>query len=196
MTCKARESVAVVAAAPKSVSDRHQTSVEIIDGEIVVKAVVEEERGVEETAEKETMSMTTSRSFTNRSSTERWGLEETRRFYLGLQQFGTDFSLMQSLFPGRTQRELKNKYRREERHHGHLVALALDAPRQATDFVAVPLLLRDGGGFDARHRRRSPEEEKADEVSPPPPPASGVVVVGPPSVFDASADDEADLVSL
>lgn len=67
----------------------------------------------------------------SRRMSERWGLEETRRFYAALQQCGTDFTLMQSLFPGRSQRELKKKYHREDRFHPSLVAMALE-PRAAS----------------------------------------------------------------
>lgn len=74
----------------------------------------------------------------SRRGGERWGLEETRRFYAALQQCGTDFTLMQSLFPNRTQRELKRKYHREEREHAPLVALALGlAAPLATDVAVV-----------------------------------------------------------
>jgi hypothetical protein len=52
-------------------------------------------------------------SFTDRTRTERWGIEETRRFYRGLQQCGTDFTFMLTQFPGRTQKQLKNKFRKE-----------------------------------------------------------------------------------
>ena len=61
----------------------------------------------------------------SRVQTERWGLEETKKFYEALQRFGTDFTLMQSAFPGRTQRQLKNKFKKEEKAHRALVTLAL-----------------------------------------------------------------------
>ena len=59
------------------------------------------------------------------SRCERWGLEETRRFYSALRQYGTDFTSMQSMFPGRNQRQLKNKYRKEQNDHSALVERAL-----------------------------------------------------------------------
>ena len=64
-------------------------------------------------------------NYTTRCHTERWGLEETRRFYSAVQQCGTDFTLMQSLFPSRNQRQLKRKYKMEEKNHPHLVSMAL-----------------------------------------------------------------------
>ena len=66
---------------------------------------------------------------------ERWSLEETRRFYDALRRFGTDFTMMLTAFPGRTKRQLKNKYKQESRTQSALVSLALDASI-ATDLTA------------------------------------------------------------
>jgi len=55
----------------------------------------------------------------------RWSLEETQRFYKALSQVGTDFSLMLPLFPTRIRRELKAKFKREEKLHRSLVEKAL-----------------------------------------------------------------------
>jgi hypothetical protein len=64
-----------------------------------------------------------------------WDLEETRRFYDALRRFGTDFTMMLTAFPGRTQRQLKNKYKQESRTQSSLVSMALDASI-ATDLTA------------------------------------------------------------
>lgn len=56
---------------------------------------------------------------------ERWTLEDTQRFYMALSQVGTDFSLMGPLFPSRKRRELKAKFKREEKLHRSLVEKAL-----------------------------------------------------------------------
>lgn len=55
----------------------------------------------------------------------RWSLEETQKFYKALSQVGTDFSLMLPLFPKRARRELKAKFKREEKLHRDLVEKAL-----------------------------------------------------------------------
>ena len=82
----------------------------------MVAGQVDEESGVTSTYS----------SFTDRTRTERWGIEETRRFYAGLQQCGTDFTLMLTQFPGRTQKQLKNKFRKETKERPDLVDAALD----------------------------------------------------------------------
>lgn len=57
-----------------------------------------------------------------------WSVQETVRFYKALQSIGTDFSLMQSLFPSRSRVDLKTKYKREEKINGHLIEKALRFP--------------------------------------------------------------------
>lgn len=42
-----------------------------------------------------------------------------------MQQFGTDLSLIQQLFPGRTRRQLKLKYKKEERKNPFMLHDAL-----------------------------------------------------------------------
>ncbi|EAR98525.2 Myb-like DNA-binding domain protein (macronuclear) [Tetrahymena thermophila SB210] len=53
--------------------------------------------------------------------TKKWSDEETLRFFKGLQVFGTDFSLIQKLFPYRTRAQIKNKFRKEEKENSKLV---------------------------------------------------------------------------
>ncbi|PFX14927.1 2-hydroxyacylsphingosine 1-beta-galactosyltransferase [Stylophora pistillata] len=50
---------------------------------------------------------------------------KTQKFYMALSQVGTDFSLMTPLFPNRTRRELKAKFKREEKQHRTLIEKAL-----------------------------------------------------------------------
>ncbi|KAI3942386.1 hypothetical protein MKW92_031077 [Papaver armeniacum] len=56
-------------------------------------------------------------TFMNRTSTERWSKLDTDLFYEGIQQFGTDFTLIQQLFPGRARAQVKSKYKKEEQQH-------------------------------------------------------------------------------
>ncbi|XP_024401733.1 uncharacterized protein [Physcomitrium patens] len=54
-------------------------------------------------------------SYSNRTPVERWKQEDTDLFYKALEQFGTDFELIQNLFPGRTRKQVKSKFKNEER---------------------------------------------------------------------------------
>lgn len=60
--------------------------------------------------------------------TKDWTREETLRFYKALNTIGTDFTLMCDLFPRRTRRELKMKFKKEERMNRLLVDKALMQP--------------------------------------------------------------------
>lgn len=64
-------------------------------------------------------------TYLKRRKVMRWSLEETQTFYKALSQVGTDFGLMLPLFPGRKRRELKAKFKREEKLHRDLVDKAL-----------------------------------------------------------------------
>lgn len=54
-----------------------------------------------------------------------WPKWETLKFYKALNTVGTDFLLMQSLFPTRTRQELKKKYKKEEKLNQRLIEKAL-----------------------------------------------------------------------
>ncbi|KAJ6716673.1 RNA polymerase III TRANSCRIPTION INITIATION FACTOR B [Salix koriyanagi] len=56
-------------------------------------------------------------SFVDRAPNSRWSKQDTELFYEGIQQFGTDLSMIQQLFPGRTRHHVKLKYKKEERQN-------------------------------------------------------------------------------
>ncbi|XP_050076689.1 uncharacterized protein LOC126563925 [Anopheles maculipalpis] len=62
--------------------------------------------------------------------TKDWDSEETIRFYRCLHTIGTDFSMMLSLFPRRSRRDLKLKFKKEERYNLRLVNKALQYPKE------------------------------------------------------------------
>uniref|UniRef100_U5EM50 Putative neuroproteinsis n=1 Tax=Corethrella appendiculata TaxID=1370023 RepID=U5EM50_9DIPT len=61
--------------------------------------------------------------------TRDWPNDETIRFYKCLHTIGTDFSMMLQLFPNRTRRDLKLKFKKEEKINLALVNKALLQPR-------------------------------------------------------------------
>ena len=57
-----------------------------------------------------------------RQPAEKWRVEETDKFYLALQIFGTDFSMIEKVFQGERSREqIKNKFRKEERKNKQFI---------------------------------------------------------------------------
>ena len=73
----------------------------------------------------ETGRRVTSATYSKRSASERWTNDETNRFYDGLQYWGTDFTLIAKMFPNRDRRQIKFKYKREERANPTRLNLAL-----------------------------------------------------------------------
>ncbi|XP_060523240.1 uncharacterized protein LOC132700125 [Cylas formicarius] len=57
-----------------------------------------------------------------------WSQRETLSFYKALNVIGTDFTLMAELFPKRTRRELKMKFKKEEKLNRHLIDKAVTQP--------------------------------------------------------------------
>ena len=64
-----------------------------------------------------------------------WTPEENKKFYQALQKFGSDFQVMETMFSGRTRKELKNKFKREEKTWKKGKELGLKA-WEADDLIA------------------------------------------------------------
>ncbi len=167
--------------------------VEIRDGKIVLKEsslIVQETAVVTEGEFEEivegTHATATYRSFQRKQRHDRWGLEETRHFFAALRQCGTEFSLMQSFFPGRTRRQLKLKFMREEREHPELVhetlkmAQPLDLQPFHVQFTAHPSEITDEQREERASRRSTQEYELIPNL---------------PSIFNCD-DEESTLVDI
>lgn len=118
--------------APDRVSMTPQVSV--VNGQIVINeksltvsaaseraAALNEFKRVEENGTK-----LNSSSYANFTKAEKWTNEDTEFFFQALKQFGTDFSLIQRLFPGRTRRQIKKKYLIEDRMNPKRVESAIN----------------------------------------------------------------------
>lgn len=55
-------------------------------------------------------------------------VSDTLKFYRALQNIGTDFLLMQTFFPKLTRKEIKAKFKKEERVNKELIDKALQNP--------------------------------------------------------------------
>ncbi|KAK6156293.1 hypothetical protein DH2020_010541 [Rehmannia glutinosa] len=56
-------------------------------------------------------------TYMDKTPSTRWSKQDTELFYEAVRQFGTDLSMIQQLFPDRTRRQVKLKYKKEERQH-------------------------------------------------------------------------------
>lgn len=66
-----------------------------------------------------------SATYANYTKAEKWTREDTEFFFQALRQFGTDFSLIQRLFPGRSRRQIKKKYLVEDKINPSRVEAAI-----------------------------------------------------------------------
>ncbi|KAF4318818.1 hypothetical protein BBO99_00006905 [Phytophthora kernoviae] len=71
---------------------------------------------------------------------KRWGKEETKQFYYCLSQVGPNFSMMATLFPTRKRKELKSKFKLEEKNHSKLIEIALRASAAPLDTEMVNVI--------------------------------------------------------
>ena len=119
--------------APKQVEASAGPVVELVNGEIVIResslmvghssTTVDEE--YEEVHEGSGEMSTTYSSFLHKNKARKWSAQDTKLFYESLRQCGPDFSTMESFFPDRNRRQLKNKYKRETRSNPYLIRMAL-----------------------------------------------------------------------
>ncbi|KAF2756025.1 hypothetical protein EJ05DRAFT_502497 [Pseudovirgaria hyperparasitica] len=75
---------------------------------------------------------------------DRWGVEDDTKFYEALGMFGTDFGMISKMFPGRTRRNIKRKFTREERANPSLVRAALVG--QVKTSLDIEKYLRESDG--------------------------------------------------
>ncbi|KAL1213551.1 hypothetical protein V5N11_000623 [Cardamine amara subsp. amara] len=53
--------------------------------------------------------------YMNKTSRSRWSKQNNELFYEGIQEFGSNLSMVQQLFPDRTREQMKLKFKLEER---------------------------------------------------------------------------------
>uniref|UniRef100_A0A1B6CF42 Myb-like domain-containing protein n=1 Tax=Clastoptera arizonana TaxID=38151 RepID=A0A1B6CF42_9HEMI len=89
-----------------------------------------------------------------------WTAHETIQFYRALNSLGTDFALLATLFPNRTRRDLKLKFKREERVNLHLIDKAVSQPIEF-DFKALEEEMK----FDADQMAKAASEREKHKQS-------------------------------
>ena len=99
----------------------------------------------------------------------RWDEESTDRFYDGLRMFGTDFGMISKMFPGRSRREIKLKFTKEEKTENQRIKETLLGERIPVDMEAFSRMTntvyRDPSELerDMAQDRIRLEEEQAKE---------------------------------
>lgn len=86
--------------------------IEIDQSSLVIPQVTEE---VQRDIVHENRTHITSGTYLKKSPSEKWTPEEIETFYKAIRQCGTDFSLVERFFPNRSRRQIKNRYKKEEK---------------------------------------------------------------------------------
>jgi len=143
--------------------------VQVIDGRIVINqeslvvqsGQVDNNLDIGDTFE-ESNTHITAYSFSNRVHAKKWTPVETAKFYRALSQCGTDFSLIEKLFPARSRLQIKSKFKREERDHPGRIdyALAHRIPLDLVEYEAKTGISTDPNKRKEREREREREKEK------------------------------------
>ena len=107
----------------------------IVDGQIVVdersiqidrhRLAQEETRHQDIVEENDFTRVITSATYMRREQNKRWDWSSMEKFYNGLKSFGTDFGLIANMFPGRTRKQIKLLFNREERCNPELIKRTL-----------------------------------------------------------------------
>ncbi|KYM76274.1 Transcription factor TFIIIB component B'' like protein [Atta colombica] len=93
-----------------------------------------------------------------------WPKWETFKFYRVLNVVGTDFLLMQTLFPNRSRQEIKQKYKKEERVNQQLVEKALKYHREFdTDMLQEQLEMLQNLENIQNTNKKVPEKSKSEQ---------------------------------
>jgi hypothetical protein len=136
---------------------------------LVVTSEREETEEYEEVYEKHGSNANlTSASYSNRGAAERWSIADTRRFYQCLRECGTNFQFIVQLMPGRTRRQVKAKFKKEERERPDLVdqALSSSLPMDLSHFNDSAAAAKQAQTFKTKAKAlEAPKKKSASKSS-------------------------------
>lgn len=101
---------------PKVQIDAHGNIVLDTESLIIQEKQIDYEQEYERVNESEGRRIT-SATYARHKRGDKWKDEEISLFYKGLRMFGCDFTMISLLFPTRTRREIRNKFKREEKEN-------------------------------------------------------------------------------
>eukprot|EP01029_Cantina_marsupialis_P028210 TRINITY_DN775864_c0_g1_i1.p1 TRINITY_DN775864_c0_g1~~TRINITY_DN775864_c0_g1_i1.p1 ORF type:complete len:284 (-),score=105.46 TRINITY_DN775864_c0_g1_i1:146-997(-) len=113
-------------------------------------------------------------SFRKVGNRSKWTIEETKQLYRCLRQCGTDFAMIAQLIPTKSRKQIRMKFKKEEKEHPRLVGRALKckAALDETEFTEAPaedrhaplleeLNRQDADGSDEEENTPSPSAAEA-----------------------------------
>ncbi|KAF8098536.1 hypothetical protein N665_0264s0039 [Sinapis alba] len=129
----------------------------------------EDEFGMEEGENQETYvvkpdSPVNYQTYMNRTPRTRWSKQDTQLFYEGIQEFGSNLSMVQQLFPDKTRQQIKLKYKLEERKNPLKLNDALSTrSKHLTHYHTVIKKLQEEAAAAKEGEEEEEEEEEAGE---------------------------------
>ncbi|TMW61150.1 hypothetical protein Poli38472_013613 [Pythium oligandrum] len=130
----------------------------------------------------------------NMTPGRRWTKDETKQFYYCLSQVGPNFSMMATLFPNRKRKELKSKFKYEEKHHPELIEIALKASAAPLDSEIVDVIAQvvDNETKKKEAKRRKKSEDLDGSLNSPATVSSSVVPTPPPGATEFTEEHFGD----
>ncbi|KAL0905319.1 hypothetical protein M5K25_023729 [Dendrobium thyrsiflorum] len=103
-------------------------------------------------------------SYMKRALQTRWSKTDTEFFYQAIRQFGTDFAMIQVLFPNRSRQQVKAKFKNEQRKHPLQIADALvHRSKDHSHFEKVIQHLQTVAEQKAKNTASDPTAQSQDE---------------------------------
>ncbi|XP_050365363.1 uncharacterized protein LOC126783876 isoform X2 [Argentina anserina] len=99
-------------------------------------------------------------TYMNKERPSKWVEQDTELFYEGVEQFGSDFSMIAQLFPGRTRHQIKLKFKKEDRQNPFRVSEAFR--RHSKDNSKYVMVINELQKV-AREKQESNAEESNDQ---------------------------------
>jgi transcription factor TFIIIB component B'' len=163
---------------PTPIISSNGVQMRVVDGQIVIderslqvdrhRQALDEGLVMEEIEENDFTKATNSGAYMKRVSATRWDEAANELFYQGLRQFGTAFEMIAAMFPGRSRRQIKLKFVREERENPQKVDRALMGKTEEIDFDEYTTLTgqkyEEVADIEAEARRID-EEQRAEEAA-------------------------------
>ncbi|PQE32753.1 hypothetical protein CJF32_00009656 [Rutstroemia sp. NJR-2017a WRK4] len=163
---------------PAPIISSNGVQMRVVDGQIVIderslqvdrhRQALDEGLVMEEIEENDFSKATNSGAYMKRASATRWDEAANELFYQGLRQFGTAFEMIAAMFPGRSRRQIKLKFVREERENPQKVDRALMGKTEEIDFDEYTSLTgqkyEEVADIEAEARRID-EEQRAEEAA-------------------------------
>ncbi|KAK7281826.1 hypothetical protein RIF29_10128 [Crotalaria pallida] len=102
-------------------------------------------------------------SFMDKAPRGKWSKQDTQLFYEAIREFGTDFSMIQQLFPGRTRHQIKLKYKKEEQQDPLELSDAVN--NRAKDHSHFKLVIEQLQQASSKAKEQDPSRDASDSMT-------------------------------